>query len=318
MTTLSTLLGERLTPLALETNLEQGEISVFYPGTEYQSFRCQICWKAPGNGTAVIEIWGASGSGGRMCCCGVGVPGNPGAYSKKTVQVNAGSFVSGTVGMSCGNASSLCWRGCSESTCITICHVGGCNCMCAEGGTGGRTFCADGGSISCCLTANYGMCFTRLDSAACFIVCNNPQMGRAYGGDVNCCGGWSCSSFYHCNSCCHCSFQDHVAVSPGIFARNGVVLTFNRELDSPLSNTSGHGLYQLLNTLNAAGRSPVIGAYQGACWAGSVGCGCYEAWACTPMLPYGVPGPSGYSCSSVRHSGFRGGHGAVRIKFIGS
>jgi hypothetical protein len=318
MTTLSTLLGERLSPLAQETNLEKGEISVFHPGTELGTFRCNFCWTAPGNGIAVVEIWGASGSGGKMCCCGIGVPGNPGGYSKRTVNVCSGSHVCGIVGLSCGNADQLCWRGCSQSTCITICGQGTCNCLCAEGGTGGISHCQTGTSMSCCLMANYSLCSTQLDNAGCHIVCNRIQLGRAFGGDINRCGGWSCTSFYHCNPECHCSMQDHVAVAPGIFATNGAVLTINREVSTGSAPNNGDGLYQLLGALNNAGRSPVIGGHQAACWAGSVGCGCYETWGCVPMLPYGVPGTSGYACSSVRDHGYRGGHGAVRIKFIGS
>lgn len=317
MTTLSALLGERLGSLTSETNLEQGEIYVFHPGNQYNTFRCNFCWRAPSNGTAVIEIWGASGSGGRMCCCGAGVPGNPGGYSKRTVTVCNGSYVCGFVGMSCGNASSLCWRGCSESTCITICRQGGCNCMCAQGGYGGQTHCVDGGSNSCCLMANFGLQGTRLDNSGCFIVCNLPCMGAAFGGDINCCGGWSCSSFFHCNPCCHCSYQDHVAVSPGIFATNGTVLTIQREVENSYSSPTGDGLTQLLGALNNAGRSPVIGGHQAACWNSGRGCGCYETWGCVPMLPYGVPGPSGYAWPGERDHGYRGGHGAVRIKFIG-
>lgn len=317
MTTLSALLGERLNSLTNETNLEQGEIYVFHPGTEYASFRCNFCWRAPSNGVAVIEAWGSSGSGARMCCCGLGVPGNPGGYSKRTVCVCNGSYVCGIVGLSCGNASDINFRGCGQSTCITICRCNGCNCLCAQGGWGGRSICHTSGSIACCLLANFGMCGTNLGGAGCFIVCNNPCMGAAFGGDINCCGGWSCTSLYHCQACCHCSHQDHVAISPGIFATNGVVLTIQRETSSASANTVGDGLYQLLGALNAAGRSPVIGGHQAACWNGSVGCGCYEMWGCVPMLPYGVPGPSAYPCNNVRDHGYRGGHGAVRIKFIG-
>lgn len=316
MASLSTLLSERLSPFSQETNLEQGQLFVFHPAVQNSSFRCCFCWTAPASGTAIIEIWGASGSGGRMCCCGTGIPGNPGAYSKRTVSVNSGSHVTGDIGMSCGN-SSLCWRGCSQSTCVTVCHSGGCNCMCAQGGNGGWAFCADGGSISCCLTANYGMCFTRLNSG-CFIVCNLPYMGVAYGGDVNCCGGISCTSFFHCNPCCHCSFYDHVAVSPGIFGTDGAVLTIGREVSTDYQNGTGAGVHQLIGALAATGRSPVLGHPNTSCWAGSNACGCYESWGCVPMLPYGVPGPTSYACQSVRDNGARGGHGAVRIKFIGS
>jgi hypothetical protein len=66
---LSVLLNQRVrTPAVNETNLLTGNISVYYPAREYNTYRCQICWKSPGNGTAVVELWGASGSGGKMCC----------------------------------------------------------------------------------------------------------------------------------------------------------------------------------------------------------------------------------------------------------
>ena len=36
----------------------------------------------PHGGEATIEMWGAGGSGARMCCCGGGIPGNAAGYSK--------------------------------------------------------------------------------------------------------------------------------------------------------------------------------------------------------------------------------------------
>jgi hypothetical protein len=36
------------------------------------------------------------------------------------------------------------------------------------------------------------------------------------------------------------------------------------------------------------------------------------------MLPAGVPAPGSTPCSSVRDHGLRGGHGAVKIRFISS
>lgn len=73
-----------------EENLDKGQVFVFAHGTYTQNFRCQFCWIAPSNGTATIEIWGAGGSASRMCCCGIGIPGNPGAYAKKTVAITSG------------------------------------------------------------------------------------------------------------------------------------------------------------------------------------------------------------------------------------
>jgi len=318
MATLSNLLSERLSPLTQETNLETGDISVFHPGS-YEAFRCNICWRAPASGIAIIEIWGSSGSGGKMCCCGAGVAGNPGAYVKKTVNVQSGSYVSGCVGISCGNADSLCWRGCGSSTCMTVCHSGGCVCLCAEGGYGGRVGCVEGNSNSCCMMSRFGMCGTQLGSSGCFTVCNNTEMGKAYGGDINKCGGFSCASFFHCNPCCKCSYQDHVAVAPGIFGTEGAVLTINRERETVSYQCTGDGLSQLLGALSVAGRSPTIGGHQASCWSSGRGCACYQTWGCTPALPYGVPGLSGIGMdSSIVDFGLRGGHGATRIKFIGS
>ena len=73
-------------PLANETNLETGQLFTFYPSNQYSTnFWCHICWKPPANGIATIEVWGAAGSGAEMCCCGGGIPGNPGGYSRKVL-----------------------------------------------------------------------------------------------------------------------------------------------------------------------------------------------------------------------------------------
>ena len=50
------------------------------------------------NGTAIIEVWGAGGSGARMCCCGDGLTGNAGAYVKKTITVETGDTMTGCTG----------------------------------------------------------------------------------------------------------------------------------------------------------------------------------------------------------------------------
>ena len=105
---------------ATEEHLERGRIHVFTPGNNYTNY--SICWRAPAKGTAVVEIWGAGGSGAKMCCCGGGLPGNAGAYSKRTIQVNTNCFICGSVGFSCGNSDSLCFRGCSDPT--QICWSG--------------------------------------------------------------------------------------------------------------------------------------------------------------------------------------------------
>ena len=125
MASLTTLLQTKYDfAVGNETNLEQGRIYQYYPGSmRGTNFRCHVCWVAPSAGTATIEIWGAGGSGAEMCCCGFGLNGNPGAYSKKTLTMAQGCFICGIVGMSCGNSDDLCHRGTSEPT--QICWFAG-------------------------------------------------------------------------------------------------------------------------------------------------------------------------------------------------
>ena len=50
-----------------------------------------------------------------MCCCGDGLPGNAGAYVKKSITVAAGDTMTGQTGHSC-YAHDLCFSGCSEQS----------------------------------------------------------------------------------------------------------------------------------------------------------------------------------------------------------
>ena len=95
-----------------ETNLEKGRIYQYASFSSRQmNFRCHVCWVAPSAGTATIEIWGAGGSGAEMCCCGFGIAGNPGAYSKKVITMAEGCFICAITGMPCRNEDDLCFRG---------------------------------------------------------------------------------------------------------------------------------------------------------------------------------------------------------------
>jgi hypothetical protein len=93
--TLSQLLrarNESIRPNLEETNLETGTIYHFGEGTVYAAgyssqYGYNMCWKSPDYGNAVIEMWGAGGSGARIACCGFSTPGNSGAYSKKAICV---------------------------------------------------------------------------------------------------------------------------------------------------------------------------------------------------------------------------------------
>jgi len=340
MPSLRTLLSDKArlargsdSEFAYQSMLEKGQIYFYTPGTQSYSGASQcFCWISRGCGTAIVEIWGASGSGALMCCCGAGLPGNPGAYSRRTIEVFPGSYVCGFAGMSCGNSSTLCFRGCSESTGICWCTCSGSNnCMCAMGGRGGFSQCMDGGAGPYCCFGAQGFCISNPSTgitlgAACGTVCNycnnggNPPswIALAYGGEVNCCGGFSCMTFYCCQPSRPCSWNYHIRTSAGIISENGVVLTFQGEEDTHYANSSGGGIGQLLYTLNSAARSPSAGHFMAACWSGHRACGCYETHGCQPFLPYGVPGTPPSPCASVRDHAVRGGHGAVRIQYIGT
>ena len=68
-----------------EQNLEKGRIYTYNPGTNYSRLWCCFCFHPEESGIAVVDIWGAGGSGAEMCCCGFGLAGNSGAYTRRTV-----------------------------------------------------------------------------------------------------------------------------------------------------------------------------------------------------------------------------------------
>jgi len=325
MASLSTILQTKGQDISFtETNIEKGEIYYFNPGTVTSSAGETMSWTAPADGTASIEIWGASGSGGKMCCCGAGVPGNPGAYSKKSVRFLAGDTITATIGRSCPQTDVVSCRGRSEPTCL--CWVSAAlssdGTMCADGGIGGMAYCGgSGNSHYCCFVIN-SYCTTQIGSTGCGLVCNrktDADIALSSGGDLNCPGGFSCVHYRHCNSCCTCSQYHHVKTSPGVFAIDGAVITFSGEAQG--DTQQGHGgsyFLPFMSALNAASRSPSYGQHPTFCWAGARICSCYERHGCFPYLPHGVPGVSGTPCSSIRDPGMKGGHGAVRIRFIGS
>ena len=334
MSLLSKLLGARTAPgIEGDSGLEQGRIWVYTPGTRDATLFCDFCWQAPSSGEAVIEIWGAGGSGARGRCCGGGsLPGNPGAYSKKTVCVSEGSFVCGIVGLSCGNTGTSCFRGCSQSTCIVWQGKECDGCMCAEGGIGGITICSTGTSPFCCLIARFDDdgsrntgCFCHtVYTLPCGIVCNwtgrDGARGRAFGGDINCCGGISCSTIMHTSPNNFCCAQYHIAVPPGVFSDDGVVITYQGEGNVEHGCWMGGQLHSVLHGLAVAGKNPVRGGlYVSGCWSGANRlCSCWDQNTALPFIPYGVGGTPAQVRPSLQDRGSRGGHGAARITFKGT
>lgn len=304
----------------VETNLEQGEIWLYSPGTERSNFPLGFCWRATASGTAIIEAWGAGGSGSRMCCCGGGLPGNSGGYSKKTITVTSGCYVCGVIGQSptsdslcfagCGNATQLCWFGSNTNGCI-----------CARGGMGSTSFCTTGASMYCCFGAN-GWPTTQCSGANCGLVCNAPTgywQACAYGGDVNCTGNISCTAFLGCQANCQCFFTYHLATPPGIFSTQGAIVTYQTDSDGGEGiNWAGTQLNSVFTALSAASKAPKMGQPFRHCWSSGVPCGCQDQQAYLPSMPIGAGGLPPTPCTNVRDVGVRGGWGAVRIKFIQS
>jgi len=326
MASLTTLLQSKYDfAVGNETNLEKGRIYQYYPGTSRgTNFRCHVCFVAPSDGTATIEIWGAAGSGAEMCCCGGGIPGNPGGYARKTITMASGCFICGVVGVSCGNGDDLCFRGCSEPT--QVCwfgNGGGDGCICAQGGIGGRSWCSTGSSIYCCAIAS-GFCYTQGGSTYCGIICNFmdsascPQFcAYAYGGDVNCYGGFSCHYFRGCQPNCNCRQVPIIKFPPGMISTLGGEVHYTMDSDSGRSQWSGMGGWMnASHGFNLATRNPTTGGPYTACWEGNRSCGCYEQQGCNTFFPAGIPGQGPTPCDGVRDHAHRGGYGLIRIKFV--
>ena len=318
MASLRSLLGTKQDAFVsvTEENLEKGRIYVYTPGTNYSRLWCGFCFHPDTSGTAVVEIWGAGGSGAEMCCCGFGTPGNAGAYVRKTVSMAPGDFICGYIGQSCGNATALCFRGCSEATQVRFCIGGQETCACAEGGKGGLTYCSTNSSYYCCYRAN-GFCVTRTNNDNCGIVCNHCNgswIACAYGGDVNCPGKISCVSAFGCYPSCVCLFIDHVPTPAGMFSKEGAMMSYTRENNNDFAQWSGSGHHQHLGVLGS-GRFPRGGIPFATCWGASKACGCYENDGCVPVMPIGTGGRGPNPCPGVRDHAIRGGHGGVRIRF---
>ena len=277
---------------------------------------CTFCWTSPGTGVAVVELWGASGSGGQMCCCsGSGIPGNPGAYSRKTICVCGTSYVCGWVGCSpTGNC--LCYPGRSECSVACPFNTSDNTVVTSQGGFGGYTNCSTSTAHYCCLVAA-GFQHT-LTNSFCGILCNvggpnGSNVATASGGDINISGGISCMRMYECTQCYECNYEMTLAVSAGIFSSTcSTCFRFMRQ-SWPYDGWAHSGQLALENILASYnGVPPGTGSN---CWStASPSCACYEHEGCV-LGGVGVPGTTGHPCVNVRASGVKGGHGGVRITF---
>lgn len=320
MASLSSLILQRQKVLNQVVPNDLGD--VFYTAYNNQSC-CTYLWSSPGTGVAVIELWGASGSGARMCCCsGHGIPGNSGAYSRKRVRVDGTSCVCGFLGGACHGNVNLCYSG--RSLCSVACFFNTSNnmTMTAQGGYGGFNVCTTSTAVFCCLRA-CNFCTTSASllapsgSGFCGLVCNvvgpnSVVAATATGGDVNISGGISCTRIWECSNFYPCAYEFTVGISAGIISADTVSYVkgfhscaLNRQ---GFANTGRQDLATALNSLQGVMHGNVY------CWAGVFDCGCYEWSGCTQGT-VGVPGFSGFPCCSVRSGGSRGGAGAVKITY---
>lgn len=307
-------------------NLEKGKVWVVTTASMYACVRSDngYCWRSPGCGTLLIEMWGAAGGGARMCCCGFGLPGNSPGYVRKLIAVYPDSSICGCPGMSC-NAHSLCFEGCGVpsylcwSNARDLCGFSG-GCMCAQGGKGGVSICSTGTGGYCCYVAN-GFCNTLIGNG-CGIICNHcsgSHVPCGFGGDIGCCGGFSCVIFKGTgNALCPCQTDTVISVAPMVFGEQGGNIVFTQDDDNEHSQWSGNGYHASAHTLNFMSKWPTGGIPWTVCYTGMQACGCYEALGCHNFMPYGVGGAQAWPCPDVRDHGKRGGHGAIRLTYRGS
>jgi hypothetical protein len=321
MANLTRLLEERQGIIDRGQERSSGGNEFFFSHTNVtgvQSYSaCCFAWTSPGTGVAIIELWGASGSGALMCCCsGGGIPGNPGAYSKIEVDVTPSSAVCGFVGCS-PTGGSLCYPGRSQCSVACLINTSCNNILVSQGGFGGYTNCSTVTAHYCCLVAA-GFSHT-LTNTFCGILCNvggpnGAVSAPASGGDINIPGGISCLRTYECVNCFECNYELTIAVSPGIFSSTCATCFRFVRSSWPYEGWARFGSYAYgVSVASMQGMYPTTDRIE--CWtSGSNICGCYE-WSGCVLGGVGFPGTTGQPCVNVRSSGQKGGHGGVRITF---
>jgi hypothetical protein len=223
MTILANLLNARNQLYNRGAETTRNGTTFYFAFTDTATGLCQYCWVSPGTGCAVVETWGSSGGGGMMCCCaGPGVPGNPGAYTRKYVRVCGSSIVCGWVGCST-QPTGLCYGGRGNCSVACIFNSGDNSTIAACAGFGGYSNCQTSTPQYCCLVAA-GYCGTNT-GLGCGVVCNfsGPNaaiQAPASGGDENIAGGISCTDFRTCFNCASLGYEHTLAISPGIQSQN--------------------------------------------------------------------------------------------------
>ena len=309
MAKLSQLVQSKNLDNYVDVGLEKGEIWGYAPAMDL-GYAPQIKWQPTGSGRAIVEVWGAGGSGARTCCCGYGIPGNSGAYARKTLCFTPSnyttSYICGCIGQSCGNADATSCRGVSSPTCLfyTFDNEATTAVICAQGGKGGWSVCEIGDS-----------------HMPAGIIKNTPWAGGcvwcglAYGGDINCPSNISCLFSNTHRSTCPCQYIEVIAGPPYQYSTGGACMMVQPGADNVTTNWSGGGPEHSY-VIAATSRNPSQGNPWTYCWGSSKACGCYENEGCVYYTPAGHGGFPAHPCPSVRDHGGRGGSGAIRIRFV--
>lgn len=299
---------------SVDTNILKGcYITAIAPHVDLSTF----CWSSPSSGTAIIEIWGASGTSANSCCCGISLPGNSGAYAKKTVEVTASSFVCGTVGSSVVTGSVPSTTN-SAGTCMFIGNTStGDTCLCAQGGLGGRSICETAASpvFNCFVTA-FGVCNTST-GVGCGIVCNYTGVSdnvSAFGGDINCNGAISCLKLQSCGLSASSAHSFKIGIPAGILTKT------TQSIEIPFTNTNGaengSGTKGLVSYVASIGQWSTAATPIQFCWASEAYDTTLTTFSCQGSFPAGIPSPSTFACGGLIDYAFRGGPGMIKIKFI--
>ena len=300
-----------------EENIEDGSIWLKTGSFGGNAGVTQFCWQAPGSGTAIIETWGAGGGVSSGCCCGTAIAGNPGAYTKKTVEVEVGSRVCGNIGVSCNGPADICTPRKSTATQTVICSVTGCSCMCASGGMGGRWQCSVSNSMFCCIQSEFSYPGTQQGGSECGWICNTCCNACAYGGDVNHNGGFSCTYFGCSGSAvppsCSCYA---IPYAPGLVSTEGGTVVFNGSSCGSAATSCYSNPNNLSTALRSISNQSLGYAETSRCWAINF-CACRDETGCTPSTPASFPALGGAVIGGQQFKGGHGGPGMVKIRFIG-
>lgn len=168
------------------------------------------CWVVPPGTTCItFEIWGAGGGGAGTCCCMWGIPGQSGAWAKKTVTGTLGGCVYTMFAgyqACCSPTPSCGYRGCQSY----VTGYGLTN-FCAEGGYGGCAWCFPWTNVGC------GFYFPITGCCACY-----------FGAD---CGVAGCHGGWHTGLCDinACYYKDLMPVGAGIVSADRAYVAVRKE-----------------------------------------------------------------------------------------